>query len=42
MLTAVGGFFVLMEGITTDWIFEFRVKHESVVWMNMSENISVT
>jgi hypothetical protein len=31
-----------MEGVTTDWTFEFRVKHENVVWMNMSENISVT
>lgn len=31
-----------MEGVTTDWFFEFRVKHESVVWMNMSENLSVT
>lgn len=31
-----------MEGVTTDWFFEFRVKHESVVWLNMSKNLSVT
>lgn len=31
-----------MEEVATDWVFEFRVKHKSVVWMNMSENLSVT